>query len=527
MNRNILRFSAAFFILQAFFVFSRAETIVIYHTSDVHGSYSSRPASWNRKNPSRRIGGFAALSALVKKEKKPYMLLDSGDWFQGTPEGNFTKGVASVALMNKLGYKASAVGNHDYDYGEENLKSLVSSAKFAFLGANIYRKDTGVRVDYIKPYAIFEVGGKKIGVLGISNSDTVHTSVPTYVRHLAFGNEEEETARWVPEIKRKGADAVIVLAHAGMGGKFAPRRISLSGWVPGKNDAARGTVAIARSVPGIAAVLGGHRHSGTVEGYHDRKSATLLVESYSGLSAVSRVELEFDDETGRFTGAESRLVDLWVDETGEDKEVLETLKPFSDKLRAKMGRVVGETEVDLLRNSGDADSVIGNWVTDVMRKAGAADVAFENTYGIRADILKGKITFSQLYHALPFDDPTLVTLELSGKQLVELMRQNLSGGKSMMQVSGVKVRYNTAKDGRVKDVRLFAGGKPVGEKDVLRVATDSYLVTGGTGGRVFAEGKKINDTLVPIRDVVEKELEKSFPVRMPEGGRIIRERGRR
>ncbi|MBU2530043.1 MAG: metallophosphoesterase, partial [Elusimicrobia bacterium] len=94
----------------------RAEIISVYNTTDVHGWYFSKPARWNKENPTREIGGFPALSSLLKKEKNPYILLDSGDIFQGTPEGNLTKGNASIALMNYLGYSAVTIGNHEYDY---------------------------------------------------------------------------------------------------------------------------------------------------------------------------------------------------------------------------------------------------------------------------------------------------------------------------------------------------------------------------------------------------------------------------
>ena len=153
-------------------------TISVYHTSDVHGWYSSRSAKWDKENSTRAIGGFPALSALVKKEKNPWLLLDSGDMFQGTPEGNFTKGMATVALMNRLGYSAALVGNHDYDYGEESLKAMVSSASFAMLGANVYRKEDGKSASYLRPYTIVERAGKKIAVLGLAGKHTATSTLP-------------------------------------------------------------------------------------------------------------------------------------------------------------------------------------------------------------------------------------------------------------------------------------------------------------------------------------------------------------
>src|SRR3990167_9214580 len=142
-----------------------AASVAVYHTSDLHGWYSARPALWDKENQAREIGGFAALASLLKKETTPYLLLDSGDMFQGTPEGILTKGMASMVLMNQLGYAAAIPGNHDYDYGEANLKLLISSAAFPVLGANIYLKEGGAPAAYLKPYALLQKGGKKIAVL--------------------------------------------------------------------------------------------------------------------------------------------------------------------------------------------------------------------------------------------------------------------------------------------------------------------------------------------------------------------------
>ncbi|OGS06664.1 MAG: hypothetical protein A2270_01435 [Elusimicrobia bacterium RIFOXYA12_FULL_51_18] len=88
-----------------------AKVISVYHTRDVHDWYSARPAKWDKENSTRTIGGFAALSSLLKTEKNPCILLGSDDMFQGTPEGNSTKGMASIMLMNQLGYSAGLVGN--------------------------------------------------------------------------------------------------------------------------------------------------------------------------------------------------------------------------------------------------------------------------------------------------------------------------------------------------------------------------------------------------------------------------------
>lgn len=521
----MMKLLLAFLSLPWLLICSYAETIVIYHTSDVHGAYSARQAAWGSTVSARSIGGFPALSSLLKKEKNPYLVLDSGDMFMGTPEGYFSRGMASVALMNKLGYKAAVVGNHDFDYGEENLKKLVSSAAFAVLGADVYVKETGKHADYLKPYVMVEAGGRKIGVLGIASRNTYDYTMRENVERLRFSDEAEEAEKWVPEMRKAGAEVVVLLSHSGLNGGFNSRKVDLSGWEPDGEAQASGTLYIARRVKGIDVALGGHFHSGSRKGYHDKISGTFFAESYTELSCVSRVELEFDDKTGKFAGAKGRLVNLWTDETGEDPETAAVLKPFADLVRGEMDAVLGETLVDLTEPK-KLDSPMGNWITDVMRKAAGADAAFHITDGTRAEIPRGKITLRHLYETMPFDN-ALVAMDLKGEDLVDLMRANLTPEMSHMQISGMKVVYSVQSPGAIADVKLYIGGKPVDPKAVYRVVTYSYLASGRPGGEVFTRGTNILDTRLHIRDLLVKEARTNSPLTLPEGGRIIRLDGTR
>ncbi|MHB0995775.1 MAG: bifunctional metallophosphatase/5'-nucleotidase, partial [Elusimicrobiales bacterium] len=296
-------------------------TVSVYHTSDVHGWYFSRPAKWDKDNSTRTIGGFAALSSLVKTEKNPYMLLDSGDTFQGTPEGTLTKGMATAELMTQLGYSASAVGNHDYDYSEANLRKVISASAFPWLGAIVYVRETGASADYLKPYTVVEKGGKRIAVIGIAGRHTATSTLPSHVNHLDFRDEAAEAARWTEEVRKtEKPDAVVMLVHAGFGGDLYGQ-VEISTWTFPDDRLAYGTLPIARAAkPEV--LLGGHNHVGMKKGYFDRQSGTLLSESYFGLTSVTKVDLNFDDKTGRFTGASAELIPLWTDVTGEDPAVL-------------------------------------------------------------------------------------------------------------------------------------------------------------------------------------------------------------
>ncbi len=497
-----------------------AKTITIYHTTDVHGWYSARPARWNKENPARQIGGFPALAALLKKEKNPYIILDGGDMFQGTPEGALTKGMASITLMNQLGYGAAVVGNHDYDYGESTLKVLVSSAAFPFLGANVYRKADGKPADYLKPYVIIEKGGEKIAVLGIAGKHTATSTLPANVKHLEFADEAKETAKWVAEIKKQKPDAIVVLAHVGISDDLALKTVDVSTWTLAA--APHSTLALARAAKGINLVFGAHNHTGLLKGYYDKLSGAWLGESGTELTYVTKADLDFDDKTGKLKDIKVALLPLWTEETGQDPAVLNTIAGFTAAVEQAMGKVIGHADTDLGFAPDGLDSDIGNWLCDATRAQAGTEMAFQNTAGIRAEIKRGEIKVRDLYQVMPFDN-TIVTLKMTGAQIKSLMTYNLhDGSRSAMQVSGLEVEFKKGADGKVTDVRLKKDGREIKPEEEFFVATNNYLAFGGSGGREFSKGKDIKDTLVNVRDAMAQYLTASPVAVAPARGRLKR-----
>jgi 5'-nucleotidase/UDP-sugar diphosphatase len=482
-----------------------AQTVVIYHTSDIHGWYGSRRVTEPGGGVARLIGGYAALSALVKKEERPYVLLDSGDLYQGTPEGNFSKGMASIELMNQLGYRALALGNHEYDYGEENVRRLAGEARFPFLAANIRVTRTGLAPDYVRPYEIVEVGGRRLGILGLANSTTPTQTLRANVEGLEFQAEEPTAARLVGEIRKHGVDALILLVHGGISDSLSVKRVKVSA------DQSAGlppdTLAIARAVPGIDVILGGHYHTGLEEGFRDPVSGTLIVESYHTLACASRVQLEFDRETGRLKSASSRLVDLDVSQTGEDPEVLRLLRPYEARVEQVMGQRIGESAEDL------DQPALGAFINEVMRAAGAADVALQNPGGIRTEVRKGPVTMADVYRVMPFDN-TVVTVELTGAQIIQLLR------RTPMYASGIQVEWQADRDGNVTGVEVKMNGEPLDPTRTFRVATNNYLAFGASD--ILTGGANKKDTGLVIRDLMVKEIQKSSPLQRPAAASVTR-----
>lgn len=496
-----------------------SEKISIYHTSDVHGMYSSREARWDKTNPNRKIGGFAALKSLIKKDTNPYILLDSGDMFQGTPEGNITKGEASIKYMNALGYSATLIGNHDYDFGEDNLRKLISISSFPFLGANIYYKETEKRVEYTKPWIMVEKNGKKIAILGISGQHTKTTTLPLNVKHLDFKSETEQTAKYMEEINKAKPDAVIILAHIGINGDFSQQIVDISTYT--LSPLRHSTIQVAKAAKNANIVFGGHNHTGLLNGWKEKETSTLICESYWGLSHVTKAVLDFDDKTGKLKDASCQIVPLWIDEIGEDEEILKTTQEISSQTAKKMDVVIGKALKPLNFESSTFDNPVGNFVTDVTRWKANADIAFQNAGGVRNTIPEGDVKLRDIYQVMPFEN-TIVKVKMKGDLIYEVVKDNIRADRTSMYVSGIEVKYKLT-DGKISEIKIYKDGKPLEMDKEYTVATNNYLTSGGSGGKAFlkAGSENMEDTLILVRDAMIEWIKEKKEIQIPQGNRFV------
>ncbi|MEF3279947.1 MAG: bifunctional metallophosphatase/5'-nucleotidase [Elusimicrobiota bacterium] len=495
-----------------------SEKINIYHTSDVHGMYSSRLAKWDKENSTRSIGGFAAMSSYIKKDTNPVILLDSGDMFQGTPEGNVTTGMASIEYMNMLGYSATVVGNHDYDFGEENLKNLIKSAKFPFLGSNVYYKEDIKPVEYLKPWIIINKNGKKIAILGIAGEHTKTSTLPINVKHLFFGSETKETEKYMNEISAEKPDAIIILAHIGIDGTLSAKLIDISTYTMTAEK--HTTLGIARSAKNADVIIGGHNHTGLLKGYRDPKTNTLICESYWGLTHITKVELDFDDKTGKLKSTSCELIPLWTDITGEDPKVLELTQKISSETAKKMDIIVGHAELPLTFESESLDNPIGNFLTDITLWKAEADMAFQNAGGVRNIIPQGDVKLRDLYQVMPFEN-TIVKIKMKGSDIYDLIKDNIRPDRTAMYVSGIKVKYWIEND-KVSKIEIEKDGKPIELEKEYTVATNNYLSSGGSGGKVFSKIAGHQDTMILVRDAMIEWVRKNKEIKIPDTKRFIK-----
>lgn len=493
---------AVFLVLLVFFsgnCFASGTSVIslkIIHMNDLHGHLN--PAVDKTASAQSMTGGAAYFGAMVLKEKaadpQGAILLSAGDMFQGTPVSNVFRGKPVTEIMNYLGFDAMALGNHEFDWGWPELRKMESQARFPYLAANLANKD-GSAVRGIKKAIYLERKSIKVAVIGIITPETPVSTNPKNVKDFKFQEPEKILPGLIGEARAAGASLVIVLSHCGL-------------------DRDR---AIAERVPGIDIIVGGHSHTAVMPPSVAGK--TIIVQAGSWGNYLGVLNLELDTATGKILkySHDSLKPVIAGPDIAPDKKINEIIRKYSDKIKKEFSRVVGRTGTDLLRNP-DGESNLGDLICDALRSDAAAQAAFYNSGGIRADIFKGKIRLEQAFEVMPFDNVT-VSMDLTGARIREILEHSAGREFGILQVSGMKVKINPSnpKGGRV--VEALINGRPLEPEKTYRVVTNEFLAAGGDRYVSFRQGKNIvyGDD---VRDVFIRHLEKHSPVSPRVEGRI-------
>lgn len=466
-----------------------AKTTTLYHTSDTHGFFFPRDGQ----------GGFAALAAVVKNGPQPYLLLDSGDFANGTVETRNSKGLKAVQIMNKMGYDATTLGNHEFDFKAANFPAIAAELNFPMLAANFFDKDTQKYPPHISPYLITEKNGVKFAIIGLGNRHPTSPATGYYFSKplVALGNA-------LTEVEKQHPDVVVVLVHDSI--------------ADDKHGTKSYLADIAKQYGGrVHVVFGGHAHK-IVQ--NRVENGVLFVESGCYVDNVSKVTVTTDDKTGKFVSATSELIPLVVAKTGEDKEI----KKYVESLREPgVDEVVGST-TDVLAKQPTSkdrlDSPLNNWVVDLMQAYAHAPIAIHNNGGTRVDLPKGPITKRDLIEVHPFDN-TITQVKVNGKFLKQFIKKGFAP-RSLFSYAGLEITYKKNKKGDIKDIKILFNGKPLENKKEYVVVTNSYIAGGGSEGHAFKQIPDSAKQLVgpqSIRDLMEQAL-RNGPVTPPATGRI-------
>jgi 2',3'-cyclic-nucleotide 2'-phosphodiesterase (5'-nucleotidase family) len=510
-------------------------SIIIVHTNDIHGGIDRQGATFMSNEFPPQLGGGASLATLVehmrqkaREEGKGFLLVDTGDIWQGTPVGNYDNGRIVMEFMNRLGYDAWSPGNHEFDAGLDNAFRIMNMAEFPVLSANVVNAETGEVPPPMQPYIIKEVAGIKIGMIGLITEETPYYALPEDVQEVEFLKVKPVTEKYIAEIEDQ-VDLVFVVGHLGVpyGVDDAYREMIDTG-VEQRVRYGMNAMELAHYVKGIDLMLCGHIHVGYEHGWEDPLTHTICLQTYGRGTGVGVYEITVDPDTKQIIGynfseTDGELLTLFEDEWWPDDEMAQFIGEWVDTAEVGMDEPIGRALIDISR-VGVGESPMGNMVVDAMREAVDADVAFTNLGGIRDNIGMGVITPRDVFQVVPFENK-LVVFEMSGSYLKHVLEWRVKGMRQGAYVSGIKAVYSRTRPDFDRLVELYVGGEQWDPNATYRVTTTDFIAEGNVGLQILTEidPAYIDHTSTTVKDAVIEYVKKHSPLAPKIEGRFVRQ----
>lgn len=385
--------------------------LVVVHTNDMHGYYETTETSIG-------IAGVAGLKNYYEAQGADVLLLDAGDFSQGSTLVSYYKGKNAAEYMAAAGYDAVSMGNHEFDYSFDALldnMKVLTDAGVKVIDANVINKETGK--SYFDANAVFEFDGIKVGVFGLDTSETLTKASPSNVKAVNFLDKEEmfkEAQAQVDELKSAGCDYIIALTHLGVDEESVGRR----------------STDLAAAVKGIDLIVDGHSH--TVIDGGEKVGDTVIVSTGSYLANVGTVVIDKEaktEEAKLISAADYAAGTAQYDETVKAlvaEDVAEVAEAYS-KVFAKTEvhlegtkQIVRSQETNLGDFTADAYLYTAQKYADEHELGVNVDCAISNGGGIRVSVEPGDISMDTLVTIFPFgNNVCLVTI--TGEQLLEVL----------------------------------------------------------------------------------------------------------
>ena len=497
--------------------------LTIMHTNDVHGHHE----------PQRNGDGGAARQATVvqqiRAEGGNNLLLDGGDRFTGTLFHVQYRGQDSVQIMNAIGYDAMALGNHEFDDGSEVLANFVKGLNFPALSANVDFSEDPLLAGLIEPSAILDVGGERIGIIGLVTPETDILSSPSdelVFEYDLIGVTQDQ----VDHLTMEGVNKIILVTHIGYGAD----------------------VEVAQGVSGVDVVVGGHTNTFLSNQYSGARGEyptvlesasgepVLVVQASTKTVYLGRLDVEFDAD-GLLTDwdGDAILLSRYI---SPDPALSDLIAGLAEPIAELAAQPVGETAVALTGTSPRLcrieECLLGNLIADAMLEETGVDIVIQNGGGIRADIDAGAVTLGEVLNVLPFGN-LISTFNLSGADVlaalengvnrVEVDENNnpLVDGASgrFPQVAGLRFVFDATQEAgsRIVSVDVMQDGEftPIDPDAMYFVAANDYVRGGGDGYSVL-ETNAVNayDQGRPLDQVVADYIAANSPINVELDGRI-------
>lgn len=493
--------------------------LVILHTNDMHGYMQASDTCLG-------IGAVAQLKKDYQQQGYDVLLMDAGDYLQGSSFANFTQGESVVEVMNAAGYDVAALGNHEFDYGSDVLEKRISEMNFPAVAANITVDATGE--PFIQQNAVFTLSdGTKVGVFGLDTPSTATTSAPKNTAGLTFAQGEELYAAaqaQIDELKGQDCSIIVCVGHLG-------EEASNEG-----NNAAN----VVANTSGLTVMIDGHDHLVENQTVKDKEGNDVLIAEtgyyLKNIGVLTYENGQFTDslvEVGTYTGSDPELEKMVAEETAEIEATIQevvAVKDFELYGEAAPGNRTQETTM------GDLASDAMYW--QVTQAAGSApDAVVLNGGAIRASIKAGEIKLLDIHNVFPFNNQ-LCTVEVTGAQLLEALEAATQSSPDPMgafpQVYGIKYTLDTTvpyeKGELYPGTTYYAPAAPgtritiheVAGKDfdpeaTYTIATNEFVATGGDTYYCFAEAGATTMVYVGYLDYeallnyMKTELEGTIP----------------
>lgn len=472
---------------------------VILHTNDVHGAVEG-------------YAYIAQLKADYEAKGAEVILVDAGDFSQGTTYVSSTKGADAVTMMNAADYDVVTLGNHEFDYGYAQLKENMSKAKFKVVCADVFNEDGTPIFD--ANYTYTTKSGVKVGFFGMETPETQTKANPALIKGLTFATGDAFTKAAADQVAAlKDADVVICLAHLGVDGESKPYR----------------STDLYAAVKGIDFIIDGHSHTVMTKGENGEPIQS------TGTAFANIGVIVIDDATKKI---ESNSLFEIKEDTAKDATVAAAAQKIIDRIDKEYGAVFAKSEVELNgakapNGNRDSETNNGDLITDAMvwkilqdKESLTVDadhvVAVTNGGGIRKAINPGDVTKKSINEVLPFGN-TVVTIYITGAELLEALEASTYctpdaiGG--FPQVSGINYTISTAvaydANAETYPASTYYGpksinrvtinsinGKEFKADDTYAVITNDFCGGGGDTYYAFAAATAKFDTGIPLDEVV-------------------------
>lgn len=461
-------------LLLIFFIpsIASAEEIIIFHTNDMHG----RIVNSDDGGKSIGLAEMAAAVKTVKKQNKLIYWFDAGDTFYSLPKINISNGENMIPLLNAAGVDAMAPGNHDFNYGPDQLQFLAKQLNFPILAANVEMPRTGKKL--LPAYKIFKQGNIKIGVFGLATPDTPNKSSIIRFEKTDFLNPVE-SAREMIKILRPQCDVLIAVMHMGL------------------DEFLEFTSAqIAAETEGIDVIIDGHSHTELPQGLTVKNTLiaqTGCYEHYLGQVTINLRDGKIISKSAKLLSAEDvkkinptpdkKIVNEVIKMEKKNKKILDTVVAHSDKA------LTGEREIIRLQ-----ESEIGNLCADMMKFETGADIGIMNCGGIRTGLPAGDITRGDILEIMPFGN-IVQKVEVNGKIIRAMLEHSVSeypvlfGG--FLAVSGMNFTFDPSQPAGQRVQEIFVNGAPLDENKIYTVSGMDFIFIGGNGFSMFKDVKVI------------------------------------